>query len=113
MISHISYLELHSAQPKAIAEFYAKLFGKSVAPTESGGGMPVGDAYFAVSAPSEESSLPEFGFDVEDLDAFLSLLSSLDVPHDDPEEIESGGKRYRSASFRDPDGRLVSVFQPL
>jgi len=108
---HFSYLEIHTQDAAATLEFYGKVFGKAIVSDGEGGGMSVGDAYFSVTPFS--ATPPEFGFDVNDLEMFLARLSEHEIEYEEPSEIESGGRKYLTSNFTDPDGRLVSVFQPL
>jgi len=110
----LSYVEIHSEQPEKTLTFYADLF--NVPPqdkSKTGGGIEIGDGYLGVTRTPADGALPEFGVDVDDLEPFLTRLRARGVQFEEPTEIESGGRRFLHVTFRDPDGREVSLFQPL
>ncbi|MEP0765022.1 MAG: VOC family protein [Fimbriimonadia bacterium] len=114
MRRQLSYVEVHSQTPEKTLTFYADLFnvppqGKS----KDGGGIELGDGYLGVIRSPADGALPEFGVDVDDLEPFLTRLRARGVPFEEPSEIEAGGRRFLQVIFRDPDGREVSLFQPL
>lgn len=114
MRRQLSYVEVHSQNPEKTLTFYADLFNvPPQAKSKEGGGIELGDGYFAVTKTPAEGVLPEFGVDVDDLEPFLTRLRARGVPFEEPTEIESGGRRFLHVTFRDPDGREVSLFQPL
>jgi predicted enzyme related to lactoylglutathione lyase len=114
MVIRIGYLEVHSDNPSETLAFYEKLFGVQAHRGENGsGGFGLGDSYFAVTKTPESGEPPEFGADVDDLGPYIGKMKKLGIEFEEPTEIESDGRKYLQTSFKDADGRLVSLFQPL
>jgi catechol 2,3-dioxygenase-like lactoylglutathione lyase family enzyme len=112
MVIRFSYIELHSDQPERSLEFYGKLLEKKPQFGPDGGGMGVGEAYFAVTR-TPEGGPPEFGMDVVNLEPYMERLTNLGVEFEEPSEVDSDGQKFRQITFVDPDGRTVCLFQPL
>ena len=108
----VSYLEIPAPEPRALAEFYGTVFGWTIGgrdeePSfEDGTGGVIGH-FVARSDVAGEAGIRPYVY-VDDVDATLALAT------------ENGGEIVRSpyaegtlrvATFRDPAGNVVGVWQ--
>ena len=108
-----------SAQPKALADFYAKVFGKAADMSDEGGGewygWMVGSSYFGIGAHSAVQGVAKdpariiMNFETREVKEEFERIKGLGaIVVKEPYEME----KMWIATFADPDGNYFQLMSP-
>lgn len=111
-----------SPQPKAMAEFYEKIFGKPTMTEGEWAGWQVGSSFFSVGPHSEVSGQAKepqrviFNFETKEVKEEFERIKGLGAtvikePYamgEDGKPVEDGGV-MKIATFADPDGNYFQL----
>jgi catechol 2,3-dioxygenase-like lactoylglutathione lyase family enzyme len=115
---HVALITSNFEQMRA---FYTETLGLPVVGAFAGGAIIflqagpttielIGRATYAPAVGSWD----HFAFQVEDVDAAYAELKALGVPfHVEPKSVPDPLPEARIAFFKDPDGNILELFQPL